>query len=784
MINKSTTLSNNAPSHKSRGYLKKLSIFSIFGLMLFAFMAGCKKDDFTGEIIGKCPVVVSTVPLDLAVDVNLNQVISATFNTDMDATTITSSTFIVKQGNAQISGVVAPTADAKTFTFTPSTPLDPFIKYTGTITTGAKDTLRTAMENDYVWTFTTIPQVTLSAAPVIGGTTTGAGNFAQGSTVTVVATPNPGYVFINWTKGGVIASTSASYPFVMNGNIALVANFEIVPINMFAVNVSSSPVAGGTTTGGGSYNAGESVTLTATPSAGYVFTNFTEGGVIVSSSSSIQFFVTANRTFVANFSLTPTASFTLNVTANPIVGGTTTGQGPYPSGTSVTVTATPSAGYVFTNFTEGGTVVSTTSPYNFVLNGNRTLVANFSLAPIPRFTVAVTSNPVAGGDVTGDGTFDTGAQVRLIATAKPGYTFTNFTENGTIVSTQSPYNFILTGNRTLVANFTLVPISNFTVNISANPLIGGSPSGGGSYQSGSPVSLIANPNPGYTFTNFTENGAIVSSNSPFNFNITSNRTFVANYALIPPVVLPAVILKTASRFGAFGGNAGVTNQGINTRINNGGIGTTAASTLITGFHDALTGDVYTETPLNKGRVSDGIFTAPPAPGNAVKEAIATQALLDARAAYISISPAAKPGGTDPGAGELGGLTLAPGTYMSAGGTFKITNGDLTLDAKGNPNAQWFFQAGTSLTVGIAGPAGARSVKLIGGALAKNVFWYVGSAATINAAGGGTMVGNIISTAGVTFSTAGNAAQTVLDGRAISLVASVTMVNTTINVPAN
>ena len=61
---------------------------------------------------------------------------------------------------------------------------------------------------------------------------------------------------------------------------------------------------------------------------------------------------------------------------------------------------------------------------------------------------------------------------------------------------------------------------------------------------------------------------------------------------------------------------------------------------------------------------------------------------------------------------------------------------------------------------------------------------MGSAATINAAGGGTMVGNIISTAGVTFSTAGNAAQTVLDGRAISLVASVTMVNTTINVPAN
>ena len=71
-----------------------------------------------------------------------------------------------------------------------------------------------------------------------------------------------------------------------------------------------------------------------------------------------------------------------------------------------------------------------------------------------------------------------------------------------------------------------------------------------------------------------------------------------------------------------------------------------------------------------------------------------------------------------------------------------------------------------------------------GALAKNVFWYVGTAATINGAGGGVMVGTIIANAGVTFSTSGNAAQTVLNGRAISLVASVTMVNTTVNVPNN
>ena len=89
---------------------------------------------------------------------------------------------------------------------------------------------------------------------------------------------------------------------------------------------------------------------------------------------------------------------------------------------------------------------------------------------------------------------------------------------------------------------------------------------------------------------------------------------------------------------------------------------------------------------------------------------------------------------------------------------------------------------TSLTVGAAGAP--RSVILINGAQAQNVFWQVGSAATINGAGGGTMVGTIIAMAGITFSTAGNNAPpfTVLDGRALVLVGPVTMVNTVINVP--
>jgi len=293
--------------------------------------------------------------------------------------------------------------------------------------------------------------------------------------------------------------------------------------------------------------------------------------------------------------------------------------------------------------------------------------------------------------------------------------------------------------------------------------------------------------------NYSGNAATFTPNNPLLANAVFTATLttgVKNGAGIPIAAnyvwtfttinnSNAPNLGSVAPFGAYGGNAGITNQGINTVIH-GSIATTAASTLITGFHDATA--IYTETPLNVGLVTGAISTAPPLPGTATSFAIATQALADATAAYLSISPASMPGGIDPGAGELGGLTLAPGIYKSNSGTFSIANGDLTLDAQGDPNAVWIFQTAAGLTVGIAGPTGAKSVVLINGALPKNVFWYVGSTAIINGAGGGIMVGTIIANSGVTFSTAGNTVQTVLHGRALSLVSSVTMVNTTINVP--
>jgi hypothetical protein len=245
-------------------------------------------------------------------------------------------------------------------------------------------------------------------------------------------------------------------------------------------------------------------------------------------------------------------------------------------------------------------------------------------------------------------------------------------------------------------------------------------------------------------------------------------------------------LASARTYGAFAGAGGMTNTGTFTVIT-GDAGTTATGAVdFTGFHSPGVGCSYTETGANIGSVTGAVNTAGPPPsilcpteGTVATAALATTALADAQRAYNVL--AAYPPGVNPGQ-DLGGLTLAPGIYTSAPGTFQITGSDLTLDAQGDPNATWVFQMASSLTVGT--PGFPRSVLLTNGAQAKNVFWQVGSVATLNPGGGGTFSGTVLATAGVKVSTAASGILTTINGRLISVGAgSNTLVNTIVNVPA-
>ena len=138
--------------------------------------------------------------------------------------------------------------------------------------------------------------------------------------------------------------------------------------------------------------------------------------------------------------------------------------------------------------------------------------------------------------------------------------------------------------------------------------------------------------------------------------------------------------------------------------------------------------------------------------------VAAQAQLDLNAAIIAASPAALPGGINAGA-ELGGKTLVAGVYVSPSGAYSITSVDLTLN--GGPNDVWVFQMASTLTVGVG-----RQVILTGGAQARNIFWQVGSSATLGTSS--VFKGTIMAYASVTMN-----ASSVMDGRALVQVGAVT-----------
>jgi Ice-binding-like/Bacterial Ig-like domain len=141
----------------------KLKFLTIIAMLLVVSLAGCKKDDDPGLR----PTVLATDPISSAVNKAVNSKISATFSVAMDPSTITGSTFILKQGDASIAGAVAYTGT--TASFTPTANLAPNTVFTATITTGANDISGKALAKDYVWSFTTsaksdviLPTVTLT----------------------------------------------------------------------------------------------------------------------------------------------------------------------------------------------------------------------------------------------------------------------------------------------------------------------------------------------------------------------------------------------------------------------------------------------------------------------------------------------------------------------------------------------------------------------------------------------------------------------------------------------
>jgi hypothetical protein len=200
----------------------------------------------------------------------------------------------------------------------------------------------------------------------------------------------------------------------------------------------------------------------------------------------------------------------------------------------------------------------------------------------------------------------------------------------------------------------------------------------------------------------------------------------------------AVPLGTADSFAVLAG-AGVTNTGPTTL--NGDLGTFPTTTITGAASLTITGT------------------------NHNGDSVTQQAQTDLVTAYNN---AAGQGPTSPIAADLGGQTLVPGVYNSAS-SIGLT-GALTLNAGGNPNAVFVFQAGSTLTT-----AAGSSVVLTNGAQACNVFWQVGSSATLGT--GTAFRGTIMALTSITLTTGAT-----VEGRVLARNGAVTLDTNTITRP--
>ena len=748
----------------------------------------------TGTTIA--PKIISTDPINNASGVALDKTISAIFSMVMDPTTINTSTFTLKQGTTAIVGTV--TYSGLTAFFNPSTDLLYGKEYTATINTGAKNVPGIPLVGNYTWKFTagaTVAPKVISTDPndnatdvVIDKTLTAIFNVAM----------DPATINTNTFKlkqGTTVIPGTVTYSgrtaYFNPDNDLLVGTTYTATVTNGAKDVQGTPMENNYTW------------------------KFTTGTIIAPRVVSTDPLdnatgVALDKTVAAVFSVVMdpttinTSTFTLKQGATVIPGAVTySGQTAYFNPTSnlvngleytakITTGAKNTEGTAMTSnytwqFTTVGGVapkVISTDPLNNAtgVSLNKTLAAVFSMNMDPAtintstFTLKQGANTVAGA-VTYSGvtasfnpdsnllsgieytaTITTGAKSTTGVPLASNYTWKFTTVTAvvpTVIATDPINNAIgVALNKNVTADFSIA-MDPTTINNTSVLLKKGTTVIPG-FVTYSGVRLTFNPT-----VNFEENTtytATITTDAKSTGGIPLASNYVWSFKTLATPV-PTVNLNSVARFGIFAG-VGVSNNAGFSEIRNLDVGITpGVRSSVTGFPPAIVvnGAIY---------CSDDI-TPPGTP------AMLTQAKTDLLAAYLYAEGATTPAPATV-SGDQGGLTLYPGIYKSTS-TLLIQNGDLTLDAQGDPNATWIFQVASGFTT-VGGAGG--NVILAGGAKAKNVFWQTGSSATI---GDYTIFkGNILALTSITMNS-----NATVEGRMLCLNGAIVMTNTNIiSKPAN
>lgn len=361
--------------------------------------------------------------------------------------------------------------------------------------------------------------VTANVNDAAMGSVNGAQVTEHGAVNTLVAVANYGYHFTGWSNG---VETDTMDITVVN-DTTVVANFAK---NQYTANVAVNDATMGTALrSNGTPLYLDSVTFTASANQHYRFVNWSNGDT----NSTIKIQITKDTTMTANFE---PIMFTVHSSVNDATMGTVTpaGDSTVLEGQQIVYVATPAEGYQFKNWSNG----ETTTTITVTVNGNMNIVANFEPIPITYYSITVQAASPSMGTVSGSNSnVAEGTEVTVSATAATGYRFTGWMEGNTIVSTDNPYTFVVTGNRTLVAQF--IAVYTVTVQSSDNTMGTVSPVNA-TYDEGETAVVEAQANEGYHFVawvNANNSNDTISRNARYEFTVSANVNLIGVFAADP-----------------------------------------------------------------------------------------------------------------------------------------------------------------------------------------------------------------------------------------------------------
>ena len=337
------------------------------------------------------------------------------------------------------------------------------------------------------------------------GSVTGGGTYFYGDTIQITASANLGFEFISWDDD----YTDNPRTVIVIEDITYIARFRI---QQCLIKTEVIPEGAGTVNGGGIYNYGTTIHLTAHSNTGYVFDRWNDGNI----TNPRTIFVEGDASYTAVFI---PLQYEITTECDPVEGGSVSGAGIYDYGSTATLTATPNENYSFICWSDG----IASNPRIVTVTGNANYKAIFHFNGTPMYTITVKPNNPDLGTVTGSGTYPQGTTIEISATPNIGAVFTGWDDG----ITDNPRNITVTQDMVVTAIFT--EIETYTITVRAeNPLLG-STYGSGVYPLNQIVNIGATPNAGFYFSGWQDG----NMNNPRTITVTGDAEYIASFAQNP-----------------------------------------------------------------------------------------------------------------------------------------------------------------------------------------------------------------------------------------------------------